>query len=153
MVYTFLVSAYPGCPGKKPLNGCSSSNSSLCMHRNNSIIIIIIINRSCSYKLRRHVAMSSSAASYVSSQYWWRCRSHCKLQKGLFTCSNSLWLMHVRWLFIVRPAAQLKRWSHAALPGSDVFRRINNVFSCSPAAILAVSSASTSQKSTAPFFE
>ena len=25
---TFLVPAYPGCPGKRPLNGCSSSSSS-----------------------------------------------------------------------------------------------------------------------------
>jgi len=25
--FTFLVPAYPGCPGKRPLNGCSSSNS------------------------------------------------------------------------------------------------------------------------------
>jgi len=23
--FTFLVAAYPGCPGKRPLNGCSSS--------------------------------------------------------------------------------------------------------------------------------
>ena len=23
LVFTFLVPAYPGCPGKRPLNGCS----------------------------------------------------------------------------------------------------------------------------------
>ena len=28
--FTFLVSAYPGCPGKKPLNGCSSSSCYCC---------------------------------------------------------------------------------------------------------------------------
>ena len=26
--FTFLVLAYPGCPEKRPLNGCSSSSSS-----------------------------------------------------------------------------------------------------------------------------
>jgi len=26
-MFTFLVPAYPGCPGKRPLNGRSSSNS------------------------------------------------------------------------------------------------------------------------------
>jgi len=25
--FTSLVPAYPGCPGKRPLNGCSNSNS------------------------------------------------------------------------------------------------------------------------------
>jgi len=25
--FTFLVPTYPGCPGKRPLNGCSSSSS------------------------------------------------------------------------------------------------------------------------------
>ena len=81
----------------------------------------------------------------LSSQYWWRCGSHCRLYTGLFAfhntnCSNSsLSLMRVRWLFIVRPA-HLKTRSHTALAGSDVFRWINSVFSCCHAAVLAVSS-------------
>jgi len=50
-------------------------------------------------------------------------------------CSNSsLSLMRLQWLFIIRPA-QLKRHSHAALAGTDVFRRINRVFSCGHAAM------------------
>ena len=28
MLYFSLMPAYPGCPGKRPLNGCSSSSSS-----------------------------------------------------------------------------------------------------------------------------
>jgi len=28
--FTFLVPAYPGCPGKNPLNGCSSRSSIKC---------------------------------------------------------------------------------------------------------------------------
>ena len=89
-------------------------------------------------------ATSSSSASCLSSECWWRCRSQCRLHTCLFTfnntnCSNSLSIMRVRWLFMVRPA-QLKRRSHAALAGSAVFKRINNFFSCGNAAILAVSS-------------
>jgi len=31
--FTFLVPAYRGCPGKRPLNGCSSSRSKFCCNR------------------------------------------------------------------------------------------------------------------------
>jgi len=30
--FTFLVLAYPGCPGKKPLNRCSSSSNRYQLH-------------------------------------------------------------------------------------------------------------------------
>jgi len=41
--FTFLVPAHPGCPGKRSLNGCSSSICSKAMHTSSSDIVQVIL--------------------------------------------------------------------------------------------------------------
>jgi len=42
--FTFLVPAYPGCPGKRRLNGCNSSSSVI---RIGLVLRIVFLRKSC----------------------------------------------------------------------------------------------------------
>ena len=59
--FTFLVPAYPGCPGKEAVNGCNSSSSVLSQN-----------NERPDMQRRAHVVRRHKASRWPEQSPWWR---------------------------------------------------------------------------------